>query len=190
MISDRSSQPGPSNISSHKTNTAILETLFDDECFSEIETKPLVNIQEGLDAAATNELHKPSAPTSAADNNNHELLEANGKLMAKSMVLRAKTAQLKLHQRPYHKKLLKTDQDASFYTGVPKVKIFELLAELYSQFHVVKKTKPVTHITQLKYKRFQNLRKNTHVKLCNEDRLLLVLMRLRLGLLRKDLADR
>ena len=75
-----------------------METLFDDECFSEIETKPLVNIQEGLYAAATDELHRPSVPTSAADNNNQELLEANGKLMAKSMVLRAKTAQLKLHQ--------------------------------------------------------------------------------------------
>ena len=174
-----------------KASTAqTLETLFDDECFSEVETTPLVKVHEPVELlpSEVNEDPEISHPsTSSTQATNRELSELKGKCKMQSMLLKSKSALLKKHLLPYHKKLLKTDKDTSFYTGVPLTAIFYLICKLYNESKP-KKAKPPAYTVQLKYKRINSQRKNK--KLCSEDQILLVLMRLRLALLRKDLADR
>ena len=103
--------------------------------------------------------------------------------------MKAKSFQLKQLLGPLHKKLLKSNKDAIFYTGLPKLEVFYILAKYIQQYIRRKEKKPLTLTIQLKYRKAPLSLKH-NVKLCIEDKILLVLMKLRLGLLNKDLADR
>ena len=108
-----------------------------------------------------------------------------------TLMLRSKTKQLLQLLGPVNKLLLKNDADALFYTGIPKLKIFHSLCSLLRRFEKVKAkpSKTVTMLLRIKYKRlpYTNL---LDPKLGYEDQILMTLMKLRLGLLHKDLADR
>ena len=105
------------------------------------------------------------------------------------MRIKTKSHQLKQYLKPLQKKLIKVNKDAAFYTGIPKLTIFSMLAKYTQQLVKRKQQKSVTLSIVLKYRKTPPASKRL-INLCMEDRILLVLMKLRLGLLNKDLADR
>ena len=92
---------------------------------------------------------------------------------------------------PVYKHLLKSDRSCDFYTGLMSVSVFHELHSAISplikrRWRGAKKTSTGV---------FRNFRKRPKVfgpkrKLCSKDEFLMLLMKLRLGLLTTDLADR
>lgn len=152
-------------------------------CFSDLEVKPKV-------AVFNNSATSP-VPTQLPEETKRYINKLQGSLMTKTINLKTKTQQLKLHLRPLHKKLLQTDKDSSFYTGIHRLQLFYVICT-YFRHSALSAARDVSLTVKLKYKKLQNTctSQPTSIKLSIEDRILLVLMRLRLGLLRKDLADR
>lgn len=122
------------------------------------------------------------------DDTRKKLKALQGVHMAKCMLLRAKQKQLKQLQRPLHLKLLTSDSNVLFYTGLPSLSTFKSLSKYIKEFQY-KPLKPPTVTIKLKYKAAK-LGKKRQVHLSTEEKILLTLMKLRLGLLHKDLADR
>ena len=122
------------------------------------------------------------------DDTRKKLKALQGVHMAKCMLLRAKQKQLKQLQRPLHLKLLTSDSNVLFYTGLPSLSTFKSLSKYIKEFQY-KPLKPPTVTIKLKYKAAK-LGKKRQVHLSTEEKILLTLMKLRLGLLQKDLADR
>lgn len=111
-----------------------------------------------------------------------------GKYMVKCMSLKAKTHQLEKLKLSVNQQLLKSDSDVNFYTGLPNKETFELVAR-YVNAAQPKKVPTTLTVTTLKYKLpCKAERKCT--KLSTANKILLTLMKIRLGLLHKDLADR
>ena len=93
---------------------------------------------------------------------------------------------LKKSQKPLSAVNINTDKKMRFYTGIQTVAIFNIL------FSLIKPSLPKIHYWRgkvLSTKRPKKIRQRQN-KLCGKDQLLLVLVRLRLGLLNQDLADR
>lgn len=108
-----------------------------------------------------------------------------------SLMLRTQRKEVAKLKVPLHKKLLKDDDSCVFYTGIPGYRAFSAICT-YAKSHKEECNKAKgkrTAKVQLKYyKRWNSAVVNK--RLCLEDCVLLALMKLRLGLLRKDLADR
>lgn len=103
--------------------------------------------------------------------------------------------QLELISKPLHKRILTSDNSVHFYTNLTNLETFTVLC------HYMKKIKNSPSNTSSKNKqttlsKYWGLKKCTVAKkltkqvICLEDRILLTLMKLRLDLLLKDLADR
>ena len=93
--------------------------------------------------------------------------------------------------KPLYQTLLKVDSDAAFYTGCPCIESFNDLHEVTSPFMKRKwkgKSNTVSKIIRKFRKSPKKLGRKT--KLTSQDELLLTLMKLRLGLMEKDLSDR
>lgn len=119
----------------------------------------------------------------------------HAKYVAKNMAWRALTKELSRLKNPTHKKLLKNDNKCLFYTNIPRVDTFYFLCKYVHQHQaeLIKKQTKTRLLTffknrNLSHKKPVNFRK--HKKLSIDDCVLLCLMKLTLGLLHEDLADR
>ena len=94
-------------------------------------------------------------------------------------------------EKKIHEKLLKTDKDAIFYTGMPNLKLFNSIHNLVSN-KVRRKWKGGLAFKSNIVRNFKKSPKKfgPQSKLSSKDELLMTLMKLRLGSLEKDLADR
>lgn len=157
--------------------------------YSDLEIKPKALIVHPATATRDEVEIETQASVRAAAITRKKLTALQGKCMSQSMLLKAKTKQLQRHNLPLHKKLLQKDQDVVFYTAIPNKEIFYMICNYYREFLPKTQNKKVgLSQIKLKYRKFQPMK--VFIQLSVEDRVLLVLMRLRLGLLRKDLADR
>ena len=93
---------------------------------------------------------------------------------------------------PVSKRLLKADTDVSFYTGLPNIKCFQALVKYHNDLlpKSQNRHKNIRFNVVAKYCKWIPAAKKPTKKLRSEERVLMVLMKLRLGLLHKDLADR
>ena len=86
-------------------------------------------------------------------------------------------------------KIIKTDAKVKFYTGINTIVLFNKIFRLIKPFltHVIywKGSKHAKNLSKVGHRRW-----NTPKKLSQSDEFLLTLMRLRLGLLSEDLAER
>ena len=162
------------------SNSSIKLEPFDDEK-SEMHT-------ELTHTDAESDSQNVTFAVDETDNTRKKLKALQGVHMAKCMLLRAKQKQLKQLQRPLHLKLLTSDSNVLFYTGLPSLSTFKSLSKYIKEFQY-KPLKPTTVTIKLKYKAAK-LGKKRQVHLSTEEKILLTLMKLRLGLLHKDLADR
>lgn len=120
-----------------------------------------------------------------------KLGELQGRYMSKCMLLKSKSFRLKNFLKPLHRQLLKTDQDTNFYMGIPNLNVYNAICKYIKEIecqNTAKEKTPAFRI-QLKYRTVKPKRR-MELKLKMEDRILLTLMKLRLGLLHKDLSDR
>ena len=118
-----------------------------------------------------------------------ELNIAKGKLLRCELQLKEKSYQLKRYTKPIYQQLLNTDSDVMFYTGIPALCTFNLICKYVRNILRTINKKPVSFNVKLKYKKLKQTPERK-LKLIMEDRVLLVLMKLRLALLHKDLAHR
>mgnify|MGYP001793433907 CR=1 FL=1 len=152
-----------------------------DDGNSEVEIKPKIpNIEQDL------ELSQPPL----ADR--HKELEKkikilNGEKMALKMRLSSKLTIIKNLTRPTYQQLLKQDNDVNFYTGVPNLAAYHSICSYIRSFEKGRENKTVTYHIKVRYRNICPAKTNT---MLIGDRILLTLMKLRLGLLHKDLADR
>ena len=114
----------------------------------------------------------------------------NARLRKQSQNDKARMAKLN-KTKVSHVNLLTTDGDVRYYTGVPNKETFYAIHESVAKY-VRKRWKGKSSLsTKVKRKFTKSPRKfGPQRMLCSEDEMLLTLIRLRLGLLRKDLADR
>ena len=159
------------------------------------------------DCGVTEQYHETveeCRPEQETSNTVHQMVQGKRKLQTKihalqrkclsqAIALKSKRRQLAKLQRPLHKRLLTDDQSCVFYTGLPTCDAFTALVIYAKSFCSSNTTAPSTSAKlRLKYHRkwhhsYSVIKKN---KLLMEDRILLTLMKLRLGLMRQDLADR
>ena len=134
----------------------------------------------------------------------HQLQLSNNKLttqlnVTNSIMLKQNNTIKNLHYNaskckckyPLYKQLLKSDKKCNFYTGIVTIKQFEVLHDFISPFvqrrwagPKVMSTKIIRKFTQ-KPKTF-----GPNKKLCSKDEFLLMLLKLRQGILTENLADR
>ncbi|XP_065675917.1 uncharacterized protein LOC136073911 isoform X2 [Hydra vulgaris] len=121
---------------------------------------------------------------------NHNLLFQNKKLQIQVNIIKNKVKNNL--QKKVYKKLLTNDKKCNFYTNIPSLKVFHILHDLIKPIvH-----RPFSYKTEMKCSPKKNPHKITPKKhgrcrkLCSQDEFLLVLMKLRLGLLSNDLVDR
>lgn len=123
-----------------------------------------------------------------------QLAKVKAQYFKQTMALRAKNKRLLQLTGPINKLLLKTDKDVMFYTGIPTKGLFHSLCKAIHRFSNIrmKPSKTVTLRLRQKYKMLSSSSQGTveNTKLCLADQILMTLMKLRLGLLHKDLADR
>lgn len=131
-------------------------------------------------------------PEPAGDEQVKKLLDdLTGRYMLKCMALKHKSHQLKQLKRPLYQRLLLTDTDVHFYTGLPSIKIFQLVIHYVQKWQTLcQRNLPAAKLVLLRYRRAGTSKVSPASKLVMSDRVLLVLMKLRLDLLHKDLADR
>jgi hypothetical protein len=121
-----------------------------------------------------------------------ELRNTKARYAARSLQLNAKTKELAKLSQPTHKRLLKNNKKCMFYTGIADLEVFYALTEYIHGITITKRPvvkKTISSVLQLKYKKTKPVRNYKSV-LSTPDRVLLTLMRLRLGLLMEDLCDR
>ena len=120
-----------------------------------------------------------------------QLAQLKAQHFKQTMTLRTKTRQLLQLMGPVNKLLLKTDKDTLFYTGIPTKKLFYSLCRAAHKFSNAR-SKPSQNVAiRLRQKYKMNLKGTLDAtKLSQADQILLTLMKLRLGLLHKDLSDR
>ena len=92
-------------------------------------------------------------------------------------------------KKPLSVTTIKSDAKMRFYTGIQTIAIFNVIFSLLKPYLPKLVYWRGSKVTLSKKTRNTPIRSQTH-KLCGKDKLLLVLMRLRLGLLNQDLADR
>ena len=167
---------------------------MDDICFSDFEVKPRAN----------SEIGQPETNLSSSDHtaclSKSEQLEKqikilNGRIMSLSLQVKSQRSQLRKSLAPVYRKLLKSDADAVFYTGLPNLKCYKAVVQYYNDFQLPatspKKNQHARFNIASKYRKLTpSTPKKATTKLCTQDKILMVLMKLRLGLLHKDLADR
>lgn len=92
---------------------------------------------------------------------------------------------------PLYKSLLKSDKKCDFYTGIITLKLFEHLHDIITPL-VRRRWRGVKKTSTGIFRNFKKIPKRFGParKLCSKDEFLLFLMKLRLGLLNEDLADR
>ena len=119
-----------------------------------------------------------------------------GRYFNQTLALRRKMNQLKLYTQPKYKQILKSGKDSVFDTGIPKLELFHSLCEYAAKARKkgsnTSSRNAVAALLRAKYKGFTTFTSMRchQTKLCIADDILLTLMKLRLGLLPKDLADR
>jgi hypothetical protein len=118
-----------------------------------------------------------------------------GNYMAKCMTLKAKMQLLRTMTRPLSQQLLKKDGDAQFYTGLPTIATFKSVVKFVQAWQKLKEGKQTVRrlaytLKLHKYKHLHPIPTRNIGKIPISEKILLVLMKLRLGLLHKDLADR
>ena len=118
-----------------------------------------------------------------------------GKYMARTMVLKRTTKRLAPYLLPMHKRLLRSDDLCCFYTGIPKAAIFYAICKYTAQIRKEIRNAAVKSTSNAFFhQRRQTTNtlksKSSFTKLGHENAILLTLMKLRLGLLNKDLAER
>lgn len=116
----------------------------------------------------------------SAHRNKSELNNLKGRYFAMSLRLKHKTKLLSSLTAPLHKRLLTNDSKCSFYTGISLLTIFNALCAY---------TKELKAKVEKSNKGTKDKRRPAP-KLYHEDAILLTLMKLRLALLHRDLADR
>jgi len=109
------------------------------------------------------------------------------RLTAEILIL--KEANTKLKKTVYNDKILKTDQDVNFYTGISKKSIFDKLYSFIAPF-VNRRWTGVVSMMKNTRKFKTNARFGPARKMSSKTEFLMMLMKLRLGLLNKDLAKR
>lgn len=101
--------------------------------------------------------------------------------------------------KPLHRKLLTSDEQCKFYTCLPTVQLFNLLCELLTKsinYHKKSGMKITPSFISTKLFKRSSIRgaviskANRYSPLSVKDEVLLVLMKLRLNLMHRDLADR
>ena len=107
--------------------------------------------------------------------------------MGKCMLVHANQKQLKQLQRPLHLRLLTSASNVLFYAGLPSLSTFKSLSKNIEFQYKPLKQPSVT--IKLKYKAAK-LKKKRPIHLSTEEKILLTSMKLQLGLLNIDLADR
>lgn len=119
-----------------------------------------------------------------------QLDELRGQHMTKCMILKEITHELKQLKRPLYQRILLGDADFKFYTGLPNSTVFQLVLKYVQAWQRLSQRKsPSLTISILRYKQ-RSKQQAPSKKLVFPDQILLVLMKLRLGLIHKDLADR
>jgi hypothetical protein len=154
------------------------------ESFSYLEVKPKCSTTTADDSPTTNACQP-------ADNKALEkkVKVLEGQKLALSLQLKSHRSQLKTLIQPMHRKILKTSHDVHFYTGLPNLECFRAVVKYYNDLNKHEKKKPITYTIIHKYRKATPPKKPA-TKLVLEVKILLVLMKLRLGGLHKDLADR
>lgn len=167
---------------------------MDDICFSDFEVKPKVTSKIGQPETNPSSTDH-TACLSKSDQLEKQIKILNGRIMSLSLQVKSQRSQLRKSLAPVYRKLLKSDADAVFYTGLPNLKCYKAVVQYYNDFQLPatspKKNQHARFNIASKYRKLtpSTPRKPT-TKLCSQDRILMVLMKLRLGLLHKDLADR
>lgn len=122
-----------------------------------------------------------------------------GRYHTKTLLLLSLAKQIRRYQIPTYKKLVLSDSKCLFYTGVPKKVVFLALAQYCEHLeqstrktYCKAKTTSTSGLAQPKRAHFAKTKDGVRVvrHLQMEDRILMTLMKLRLGLLHNDLADR
>lgn len=112
-----------------------------------------------------------------------------------TMHLKAKLKQLEPFLKPLHRQLISSDKQCRFYTNIPTVAVFKALCHYLAKMETHKKKPQHCKGTLHKYFTLKGTSSSSYKKLTSsvltiQDRVLLTLMKLRLNLLHKDLADR
>ena len=116
-------------------------------------------------------------------------------LASKSMFIRKQRQELNAHKRPLHQRLLTSDSTCHFYTNIKKLSVFLLLCS-YIKTHMTAQEKVRANLgrhsffSKAKKHQLKSNTKTAKPKLAHNDIILLVLMKLRLGLLHTDIAER
>ncbi len=153
---------------------------------------------EGFDSDGSS---TDSAPETEQNVNSHidalnerikQLELENTKLRKQRLEDQARMIKLKKAMKVSHANLLESDDDVRYYTGVPNKGTFYAIHSAVARFVKRRwKGKSSKLSTKVRRKFNKSPRKfGPDRLLCSEDELLLTLLRLRLALLRKDLADR
>jgi len=154
--------------------------------YSDIEVKYKIPIDQ---ASNTTDIDPSTKECECEDLKKH-LQIARGMLLKSELRLKEKSHLLKCFTKPVSQRLLKTDSDVVFYTGIPQLCTFNLVCKYMKDCTRSTSKKPTAALNvKLKYKKIKKMPERK-LNLIMEDRILLTLMKLRLGLLHKDLADR
>ncbi|XP_065675752.1 uncharacterized protein LOC136091960 [Hydra vulgaris] len=117
-----------------------------------------------------------------------ELVNKNKLLLENNKILRRKLA--KYESQKFYRKILDTDENVLFYTGIQNKEIFNAIHNIV--FPVIRRKWNGSYtksIINRKFKKFPN-KLGAKTKLCTKDEMLLTLMKIRLALTEKDLSHR
>lgn len=204
MISTASSSTSASalqpEMTTVKKSTAVPELTEDSKDsadFNFFDVLPPINNEESFSDITVVKKTIKQEPTEETSSNhincNKIINNLKGKYFTKQLELKSKTHQLKLLTNPLHQQLFKKDQDVQFYTGIPNMETFKIIIKYLNEWEKMCRKpskKGAIYNVKLKYKQKNLTEKNKPVSLVLADKVLLVLMKLRLDLLHKDLADR
>lgn len=155
-------------------------------CFSDLEVKPKI-LSTDTPAASAEVQHDECNKT--IESLKRQFRGVEGRFLSYTLKIKAQRNQLRKLQAPVHKILLKCDKDAKFYAGIPNLAIFKSIVTYYDDMHKSKKNRRTPINISAKYRKALPSKRPTE-KLLTADKILLVLMKLRLGSFHKDLADR
>ena len=130
-------------------------------------------------------------------NNHKEIRLLKGKLLARDLRIKSLKADLVPFRGPKHKQLLTDDKSCQFYTAIPKLSVFYLICQYISTVMNQKQRLASSQCGKFSSSRGKThsgflVKKRTHhrSRLPHEDCILMTLMKLRLDLLHRDLAER
>ena len=128
---------------------------------------------------------------------NKKLNKLRSRCFNQTLALRRALSQVKKICRPKYKQLLNTNSDVLFYTGIPSLVVFNSLCKfaqksLQKTSRGQRTSRTISKLLKAKYNScsFTPVHERHIKRLCIADRILLTLMKLRLGLLHRDLSDR